>query len=755
MEISLAAVYARVLKTNGSYSCQLLTAKTKLVKGATVPRAELKGAVLAATMTHIVKRNLLDNISSVTFFTDSSICLFWLNQDYRPLQVSVRNSVIEIRRLTMPENWFHIPSEDNIADLGTRSATLEEIAEDSDWQQGKPWMRGRREDFPTRTVKEIALSPTEKTSAAQEMKAPDIGGHLLDPKTDKIVLRYEYSRYVVDPCRTRWPTSVGTLGMVFRMINFVKKKPFVKTPTLSAEERHTAENYFFKLATREVKHFNKEKEWKEISEESEGILYFKGRILDGQELNEMEHVMTDLEPISFVKPLVNRFSPVAYSIMVHSHSVDAIHMNAVATLRESLKYCYIIGGRELAEEVRRSCPICKRYRKKLLTAAMGKVHKNRLTIGPAFTNVGCDLMGPFQAACEHNYHRATVKVWGVIFKCLSTGAVACHCMAGYDADSFAKAYTRFAARYGHPAHFVIDRGTQLIKAAEDMEVSILDLTKEMRIKHEVGLVHEKVAVGAHNANGQVERSIQEIKKLFNITYKGLALDILNYETAFSWIANELNNIPICLGSRYRDLDHLDLITPNRLLLGRNNRRAMSGCCTFPEPSRYLQHMEAVYDSWWAAWKTEKLLQFVPQPKKWDKTPYEPKVGDIVIFVKEEQKYGKPIWRTGRIVNLKDNPHGKYSVEIEYKIGEDPRAMQLKTTWRATRSIAVLHREGEVELVDRLNEAAKSADINYILTQSLKEEVTLTPWGWTQESPFHSAQNTWAKEILETISTKED
>ena len=272
----MAAVYARVLKTNGSYSCQLLTAKTKLVKGATVPRAELKGAVLAATMTHIVKRNLLDNISSVTFFTDSSICLFWLNQDYRPLQVSVRNSVIEIRRLTMPENWFHIPSEDNIADLGTRSATLEEIAEDSDWQQGKPWMRGRREDFPTRTVKEIALSPTEKTSAAQEMKAPDIGGHLLDPQTDKIGLRYEYSRYVVDPCRTRWPTSVGTLGMVFRMINFVKKKPFVKTPTLSAEERHTAENYFFKLATREVKHFNKEKEWKEISEESEGILYFKG-----------------------------------------------------------------------------------------------------------------------------------------------------------------------------------------------------------------------------------------------------------------------------------------------------------------------------------------------------------------------------------------------------------------------------------------------------------------------------------------------
>ena len=260
MEISLAAVYARVLRRNGSFSCQLLTAKTKLVKGVTVPRAELKGAVLAASMTHTVKRNLLDNIASVTFFTDSSICLFWLNQDYRPLQVSVRNSVIEIRRLTMPENWFHIPSEDNIADLGTRSATLEDIAEDSEWKEGKPWMRGPREDFPIRTVKEIALSPTEKSTAAQEMKAPDVGGHLLDPQTDKIGLRYEFSKYVVDPCSRRWPVSVGAMGMVLRMAELVKKKTVVKSPTLSLDERRAAEDYFFKIATKEVKQFNKEKE---------------------------------------------------------------------------------------------------------------------------------------------------------------------------------------------------------------------------------------------------------------------------------------------------------------------------------------------------------------------------------------------------------------------------------------------------------------------------------------------------------------
>ena len=750
--IALAAVYARVLKTDGSYSCRLLSAKTKLVKGASVPRAELKGAVLAASMTHIVKRNLLENIKSVTYFTDSSICLFWINQDYRPLQVSVRNSVIEIRRLSLVENWFHIPSEDNIADLGTRAASIGDISTGSDWQEGKPWMKGPRDQFPTKSVKEIALTTLERTSAAAEMKAPDVGGHLLDPVCDKVALRYAFTKYIVDPCRSSWPTSVGTLGMIMRLADILKKRPTIRSTTLSTKERNEAEDYFYRLGTKEVKHFNKEKEWKEISEEKDGILYYSGRVLDGQEYNALEKVMVDLNFASFVKPMLNRYSPIAYSIMVYCHSVEAVHHNSVATLRESLQHAYIIGGRDLAEEVRKTCPKCKRYRKVLLKAAMGNVHKNRLTIGPAFTNTGIDLMGPFVAACEHNYHRATVKVWGVIFKCLTTGAVACHVMAKSDAEGFGAAYTRFASRYGHPAHVVIDQGSQLMRAAQEMNISIQDLTTDMRTNHQVGLVHEYVAVGAHNANGQCERAIQEIKKILNTVYKGLKLDILAYETSFSWTCNELNNIPICIGSRYKDLDHLDLITPNRLLLGRNNRRAQSGCSTFDAPHRVQEQIEQVYEAWWDAWKREKLVQFVPQPKKWDKTDYVPKLGDIVIFTREEQVYGKPVWRTGRIVTLKDNPHGKYSVELEYKVGDDPRAMQLKTTWRATRSIAVIHKEGELELVDQLNSASKAADVHFIIRESSRatrqqfkstEEDETPPWGWTQESCMHSNLYTWA------------
>ena len=36
------------------------------------------------------------------------------------------------------------------------------------------------------------------------------------------------------------------------------------------------------------------------------------------------------------------------------------------------------------------------------------------------------------------------------------------------------------------------------------------------------------------------------------------------------IANSINNLPLCLGNKVETLENLDLITPNRFLLGRNN-----------------------------------------------------------------------------------------------------------------------------------------------------------------------------------------
>lgn len=722
--MGVASIHAITQLTDGSNHCQLLTAKSKLVKGASIPRAELKAAVLGSVLSHATRRNALDVFKKVIFVTDSAICLFWINQDYRPLQVSVRNSVIQIRRFSLTEQWFHVDSENNVADIGTRSATVEEIGPDSDWQKGRSWMTLPRDQYPLRTTNDINLNSEEKKTALKEMKAPDVGGYVLNHLVSKVGDRYSYSKYVVDPCRIAWPMAVRTVALLYRVAEKAKGQPRPKTYPLvfSDEEMKRAEDYFFKKATREVQHFCKKKDYETITKLEGDILYYTGRVLDTQEYNAMENVMYDLDPLSFVKPITDRYSPVAYSVMVHSHKIN--HMNAIATLRQSMDCTYTMRGRDLANEVRNACTQCRRFRKNLMKVEKGKVHRNRLTISPAFYNAQLDLVGPYKAYCEHNNHHSSVKVWGAVFKCPSTCAVAAFAMTTYSTPSVIQAYDRFAARYGHPCKLYIDHGSQLMEACRDMEMSMVDLTRTLDTLYRVGVDHSVCPVQAHWVHGQVERSIKDIRKLYKDVWKNVHVDVLVFETALAWISNEINNIPLCLGSKYRDLDHLDLISPNRLILGRINRRSLTGCTLMNAPSRLMKQMEEIYQSWWTTWRNEKMIDFIPQPKYNTKTTYQPKVGDIVLFSRNEPDalIGEAAWRVGRIAKIVVSSDGHVrTAHIEYK---NYREATFRTTKRDVRNLPVLHQEGALELVDALNAAAKADTIHFLQHGEWHEEVDI-------------------------------
>ena len=772
-KIAIAVIHSRVLLKTGKYHVQLVCAKSKLVTTSTVPRAEMKAATIGAILTHTAKVNFNDQYTKSIFVSDSTVVLYWINQDQRPLQVAVRNAVIEVRRFTQTDQWFHIETHLNIADLGTRNAELEDISTGSEWQNGKGWMELEQESMPLRTLAEITLTSEERRAASQEQKAPDIAGIVLSNLISKVGDRYSYSKYIVDPCVMAWPKAVRTLAYVFRFLSRIspnhtryrrkilgKESPGKPEPTppeknetpgkpettlpekdetpgkpetellekdetredlqLSANEIELAEKYFFQKATSEVKQFSKERDWKECSIERNGILYYSSRILDGQEIITVENSMLDLEPLSFVKPIVDRYSPVAYSIMGYTHTNVVKHRNAVTTLRESRNTAFILQGRDLSNEIRDSCISCRRFKAKLLEVEMGKIHENRLTIAPAFYQVQVDLLGPYTAVCEHN-HRSTVKVWGVVFKDPATAAIAVHVMQGYDTAAFLQAYTRFSSRYGHPSKMYIDEGSQLMKACRDMEINLVDLTHSLNSQYQVGINYQTCPVGGHNAHGIVERSIREVKKLFTLLYSGLRLDILTYETAFLCISNELNNLPICLGSRTSNLDHVDLITPSRLILGRNNRRALGGHARIQGPSRLMKQMEQVYESWWKVWREERLVDYIPQPRKWTETRGEIKVGDVVIFLKtdKEQSLGDPVWKMGKVKELEISTDGLARTAIlEYKNATET---VFRTTRRSVRKIAILHREGNLELVQELNEASRRVGVHFMKQQLFKPE----------------------------------
>ena len=732
-EICICTVHSRVLKRDGTYHVQILTAKSKVVTKLTIPRAEMKGAVIASALAFNVKHDTGDRLGQVIYVTDSSICLYWLTQDQRPLQTGVRNAVLEVRRLTEVESWYHVSSADNVADIGTRSETPVDMGPDSHWISGKPWMSSSFDQMPLRSIEQITLNSEQKKQAALEMKAKDIQGVILHNLIDKVGQRHSFSKYVSDPTRLSWPKSVrcmaAVLRFVSRMLRVVGRKPKHQIwhpraaentdpeldPFDSEYNLTKAANYFYSMATAEVKQFSKKSEWKNCQTKGDGILYYSSRVLEGQVVDNHLGEGLDVKPLMYMNPLCDRYSPVSYSIMMYSHSIRARHRNVAETVRESRQIAFIIGGRDLAIEIRENCPFCKRYRASLLKRSMGKLHENRFIIAPAFFNCQVDIFGPLTAICEHN-HRSSVKVWGLVFKCPTTGAVSVHCMQKYDTSAFVMAYTRFSSRFGHPQKLVIDAGSQLKKAAKDMEISLIDARNILTVQHQVGLEYEVVPVGAHYQNGQVERGIKEVKSLFEQIYSGSRMDILSHETAFQWISNELNSFPQCLGSHTSNLDNLDIITPARLLHGRNNRRSLSGPARIDMRSRLMQQVDDCTKAWFGVWKNQRIQTYVPQPQKWHESGGSVKPGDIVVMLRKQadMAVGEPIWKIGRVLDVIVGRDGEErSLKVEYR---NPTEKTFRDTTVPVRSVAILHHENDLELVDQLNVAAQA--VNHIYNISI-------------------------------------
>ena len=96
------------------------------------------------------------------------------------------------------------------------------------------------------------------------------------------------------------------------------------------------------------------------------------------------------------------------------------------------------------------------------------------------------------------------------------------------------------------------------------------------------------------------------------------------------------------------LENLDLLTPNRLLLGRNDNR----CPTAPlvlsnEVRKIVLTNQEIFTTWFRAWLVSYVTQLVPQPK-WYNTGRNVSVGDV-LFSKSDKEF-ENVYQYG-IVNV--------------------------------------------------------------------------------------------------------
>ena len=174
-------------------------------------------------------------------------------------------------------------------------------------------------------------------------------------------------------------------------------KGTVKIP-LDDEYINEALNFLFRKGSDEVRNFISKEKIKKICVENEDILFCRSRILEGQRFilaGELENsnILKDTN-LNFFTPVLDRFSPLSYSIAMYVHYKLMKHAGEETCYRCSLGHCYIIQGMGLSKEIGEDCVQCKQLRKKFIEVSMGSILDSQLTIAPPFWVCMGDLLGP-------------------------------------------------------------------------------------------------------------------------------------------------------------------------------------------------------------------------------------------------------------------------------------------------------------------------------------------------------------------------
>ena len=724
-----AAIYAGQKLLDGSYSCYLLTSRSKMMSN-TIPRNELESIRIGANLALEVKDALGDKVSDILFFTDSQIALSWCHNKDKKLRLFVLNRVSEIRRLLFSFSdlsselpLYHIDGKINMADLLTKPNNLKptDLHSESEWLNGLPWMKTSLEMMPILKYTDIQLSAQQKQLLSHEC-FPDIIfpsqqiHHLSDNNLDtdephclgctfqpavgsqicygtslesphclrcNCVTKSSFASQVkegssllVDIIYYGYEKARNIMSHVYNFIWTIKHKTHqslgvkhswtckrclaIKDSSGISTEyckilKMEATNYFLRQeSSRLIKVLSKDKLSK--FKLQDGILYMHGRLAEESEVSTKDldfKVFFDNTDIKGKLPVVSSSSDLFYSILMHIHHKVRKHAGNQLTFREISKYVYPIhNARRIIQLVRNNCPRCRLLLRKTLELTMGNHPEARLTITPVFYNCMMDICYGFPGK-PHNNARTSIKIYALVICCLLTSATSILALESLETQQVVLALERHSSRHGIPSTIFVDNGTQLL-SLESVEMNLRDANHLLR--ESVGLEIIPSTAKSHEERGRVERRIRTLREMLikTATKTDMAMTALQWETVFAKMSSEIDDLPIARadGSPGDEIGW-DLLTPNKLKLGRSNNRAIEGPMMVTLQNGPTNLLKKVRDiqTYWYQLLLDRLNHLIPSPNKWNRSD-DVNLGDIVVFrLKDNTNSKLEKWVVGKVSDI--------------------------------------------------------------------------------------------------------
>ena len=712
-----AVIYLRWKLREGGYQASLLVAKAKVsdMWGKSTVRVEMNGAVCVMRLAYrtVKSFNVEDLPERMWVFSDSETVLASRERDSGFFGEYFGNRIgetfdfqEEIQKLVpvgYNGEWWHVSSEDNAAD---RASRLDSVPADlqlgSVWQTGPDYLCLEREEWPVdrrfADRKTKVLIPEEEivrkyrglSDGCGYINLQDLVDHrrgeeqqsmlgnenVIQVQLFKVGIEEYVNKNWETKCRVTGP-GCGCAGPGSKENEVLKHifsygyitndwdKLLRKTSLLfewrarvlkkkgnTTGSKDMAEMFWMRVAMPATNKAGSQGKLKHLTpkkhDEYGDVIVVTGRALEG-----MRHYLQK----DFL-PVIMSSTRTAHLVMLWAHDRD--HSGVDVTFMTATQVAWVMGGRALAKCIKQGCVRC-RYLAKLLEGQQMAVLPARLTVPcPVFSHIGVDLAGPFSVK-KDGYSRVTrrntgtIKIWVVLFVCLSTKALKLYVAGGYSTGDFLLAWDAFVADHGDPLTCHSDQGSQLVSAAKqnpDLDVPDYDwdlVANSLKMK----TAWYFTPAQAQFRNGAVEIFVKKFKRTLNHKFQNRKMGLLEMETALKIVASVANSRP--LSARYgpkggNDPDYLTPLTPNMMLTGRSNSEIPVRNYDSSENLLVrLEYVQRVVSEWWEQFRIQNFSSLVPT-QRWQMERRNMRVGDIVL-IQYENRSAPGTYRLARVVKV--------------------------------------------------------------------------------------------------------
>lgn len=644
-DASLAAygtcAYIRIISNN--IKVNLLSAKSRVapLKVLTVPRLELCAAVLSTKLVTRILNTINVHFHRVYFWCDSTIVLSWLQLTSNDLNVFVANRVSKIQAASNAQDWYYIRSKDNPADIISRGASIEYLAQ-STWWHGPLWLSMSKNDWPSEMPNQNITIPELKATSKTL---------LIGKTSNSSVLFSMFSSF--DKLKRIIATCLRFVS------NCKLKKGERRIEPLSVSELEYTEELLIRLAQQESFHEeilflqDKTKATPKLNFRQLSPFIDKKNLLRvGGRLENSDFTMNKKHPL-----LLCGKHPLAKLLMKREH-VNLLHGGPQLMLASIRSHYWPTGGKNLAKGIVHDCISCFKAKPRSNEQFMGNLPKDRLALTYPFLSTGVDYGGPFLLKQSKGRCNKTYKAYLCIFVCLATKAIHIEPVTELTTNAFISMFRRFVSRRGKPKNVYSDNGTNFIGAAS----KLIELGKFLSKNHQLLSSittndnihwHFNPAQSPH-FGGLWESGIKSIKHHLRRVVGNTLLTFEEFLTLLTQIESILNSRPLCpLSTSPNDYD---VLTPSHFLIGRSST-------SIPDPdvsstlvnrlTRY-EHIQQMRQHFWKRWQLEYLSELQVRTK-WLKQTKNLQIGQLVILKDEN---APPLrWKMARITEVHPGTDG--------------------------------------------------------------------------------------------------